>query len=85
MHIASDSPPTAVRFLEAAEATICSLREAPRRGARFRSSSLELKNLRWVPVRGFTNHLVFYRVHDDHVRIVRVLHGYRDLPSVVEG
>ena len=27
-------------------------------------------------------HIVFYRVMENHIRIVRVLHGSRDLPSL---
>ena len=26
------------------------------------------------------NHIIFYRILDDHIRIVRVLHGSRDIP-----
>lgn len=28
----------------------------------------------------YEHHIVFYRIMDDHIRIVRVLHGSRDLP-----
>lgn len=27
------------------------------------------------------NHIIFYRIHNDHIRIIRVLHGSRDLPN----
>ncbi|MGO4709208.1 type II toxin-antitoxin system RelE/ParE family toxin [Chryseobacterium sp. 2TAF14] len=27
------------------------------------------------------NHVIFYRVLDDHIRIVRILHGSRDVPQ----
>ncbi|MDX9789405.1 MAG: type II toxin-antitoxin system RelE/ParE family toxin [Candidatus Kapabacteria bacterium] len=27
------------------------------------------------------NHIIFYRILDDHIRIVRVLHGSRDIPE----
>ena len=27
------------------------------------------------------NHIIFYRILDDHIRVVRVLHGSRDLPK----
>jgi toxin ParE1/3/4 len=36
------------------------------------------------PVRGFERHLVFYRERDDGIEIVRVLHGARDIPSVMD-
>lgn len=27
------------------------------------------------------NHIIFYRILDSHIRIVRILHGSRDLPN----
>lgn len=27
------------------------------------------------------SHVIFYRICDDHIRVVRVLHGSRDLPK----
>lgn len=27
------------------------------------------------------NHIIFYRISDKHIRIVRVLHGSRDIPK----
>lgn len=27
------------------------------------------------------NHIIFYRILNDHIRIIRVLHGSRDLPN----
>ncbi len=30
-------------------------------------------------------HIVFYRILSDHIRIVRVLHGSRDLPNFLKG
>jgi len=28
-------------------------------------------------------HIIFYRVLDEHIRIVRILHGSRDLPKFI--
>lgn len=27
------------------------------------------------------NHVIFYRISEDHIRIVRILHGSRDIPN----
>nr|WP_298002519.1 type II toxin-antitoxin system RelE/ParE family toxin [uncultured Flavobacterium sp.] len=27
------------------------------------------------------NHIIFYRIFSNHIRIIRVLHGSRDLPN----
>ncbi|HWV14874.1 MAG TPA: type II toxin-antitoxin system RelE/ParE family toxin [Cellvibrio sp.] len=29
-----------------------------------------------------SSHVIFYRTHDDHIRIIRILHGSRDLPKL---
>jgi toxin ParE1/3/4 len=31
----------------------------------------------------YQNHVIFYRILDTHIRVVRVLHGSRDLPSTL--
>ncbi len=40
------------------------------------------KGLRSIPK---DEHIVFYRILSDHIRIVRVLHGSRDLPNFLKG
>ncbi len=34
---------------------------------------------------GFENHFVFYRPHESGIEVVRVLHGARDLESILDG
>ena len=46
--------------------------------------SARLAGLRSWPVPGFPKHLIFYRVDEDLVEVVRVLHGARDLAIVLE-
>ena len=48
----------------------------------FRHASLQ--DLRMHPVRGFERHLVFYRERDDGIEVVRVLHGARDILSLMD-
>ncbi len=43
-----------------------------------------LEGLRSWPVKGFENLLVFYREVDDGIEVVRVLHGARELSSLLE-
>jgi len=51
-------------------------------GAPCRFSPTELHGIRRVTISGFPKHLVFYRVEDNDVLILRVLHGARDLESL---
>lgn len=31
----------------------------------------------------YRNHVIFYRIREAHIRVIRVLHGSRDLPSAL--
>jgi len=83
VYIAGDSLDAAMRFLDAAQSTISSLFESPHRGALLRTQNERLSGVRWVPVAGFNTYMVFYQ-SDTEVRVIRVLHGARDLPSIFD-
>jgi len=55
----------------------------PHSGAPCRFALTELRGIRRVPVSGFPKHLIFYSVEDNEVLILRVLHGARDLESLL--
>ena len=74
----------AERFLAAVEAAAGRLLETPGIGVKRSFRHPSLQGLRMHPVRGFERHLVFYRERDDGIEIVRVLHGARDIPSVMD-
>ena len=42
----------------------------------------QLADVRRIPVEGFPRHLIFYRVAETTVQVIRVLHGARDLESL---
>lgn len=77
-------PEIAIRFRDAVRHTIESLREHPLVGARYRSSTPELQNLRSWPVAGFEAIRIYYLAEHDAIHIVRVLHGKRDLQRILE-
>lgn len=43
---------------------------------------IRISDVRRTPINDFPRHLIFYRVSDDAVLILRVLHGARDLESL---
>jgi plasmid stabilization system protein ParE len=55
------------------------IQEMPELGSPWESNVPTLQGLRFRIPRRFKNHVVFYRVTDDCIDIVRVLHGSRDL------
>jgi toxin ParE1/3/4 len=48
-------------------------------------SADELKGTSRSPVAGFPKHLIFYRVREEEILILRVVHGARDLESLFSG
>jgi toxin ParE1/3/4 len=53
-------------------------------GSSFGSARAELEGLRVFPVKGFANYLLFYKPLPRGIELVRVLHGARDIPSILE-
>ena len=74
---------TALRFYDAASTTFARLAGAPGTGERWPTADPRLVGLRVARIEGFDKHLVFYRPASDGIEIVRVLHGARDIESVL--
>jgi toxin ParE1/3/4 len=83
LYIGQHNARAAHRFLEAARSTIRKLAASPRIGTRYEPDHPALAELRFLPVTGFKNDLIFYRVILGGVEIVRVLHGARDIAGVL--
>lgn len=81
--IRQSSPASALRFVDAAEATIRRLAKSPGVGFRVQLTDAELVDLRCSPVRGFKRYLIFYRSSGSELEIVRVLHDARNLVELL--
>jgi antitoxin ParD1/3/4/toxin ParE1/3/4 len=77
--IALDSVDAAERVIDQFFETFEQLAAWPKTG--HVRTDLTLKNVRFWPVGSY---LVVYRDHSDGVQIVAVLHGSRDVPSVLD-
>lgn len=77
VYLARQSHATAERFLEAIDRTLKILAESPDRGFLWDADGIRV----WS-IRGFTNWLIFYRLIDDGIEIIRILHGARDLATL---
>jgi toxin ParE1/3/4 len=77
-------PEIASRFRDAVRHTIESLRAHPRVGARYRLGTPPLQNLRSWPVAGFEVIRIYYLVDHEVIHVIRVLHGKRDLKSILD-
>lgn len=81
--IRRNNPRAALSFLDAAYATARRLASAAGIGTRYNPEIPALADLRFFPITGFKNDLVFYRSTADTLEIVRVLHGARDIASIL--
>lgn len=79
-YIAMDDPEAANRVVQAFEEDSTLLAAQPGLGLH----KPRLRGLRMWVVTAFPSYLMFYREHEGRVEIVRVLHGARDLPSILK-
>lgn len=84
LFIGAENADAAHRFARSARGTAEWLTQTPLVGAQREVSCSRLAGLRSWPVKGFENWLIFYRPVDGGIEVIRVLHGARDLDSVLE-
>ncbi len=82
--IALDNPDAAERVVEAAFGTFEGLAATPGMGVVRKFKNPRLRDVRFFPVSGFENYLIFYRPMADGVQVLRVLHGKRDVQTLLE-
>jgi len=74
----------ALQFFDAARQTFADLARMPGVGSVYSSRKERLKDLRKWHVKGFRRFLIFYRVDEDRIDIVRVLCGVQDIQSLLD-
>ena len=79
-YIAEDSVHYADRVAEAILATCQMTAELP--GIGHARPDLTHRDILFVPVRGYERYVIAYAAHSEPVRILRVLHGARDVPRL---
>lgn len=83
-YLLEDALDAASRFLDAVDDSIESLCRTPEIGAPKQFKNPILAGLRSWAVKGFEETRIYYVVHDDVLRVVRVLHGKRDIKKILE-
>ena len=73
----------AVKFLDAAEQTFEQLLKTPSMGKITRLVVSRLGEIRQWRIKDFKDYLIFYRIQDNNVEILRVFHGARDLADIL--
>jgi toxin ParE1/3/4 len=85
VYLAERNPDIADRFITAAGIAFQKLAKTPSIGAEYPFKSPRLAGIRRWFIPGFKNHLIFYRVSDTAVEIVRVLHGAQNIEAILAG
>jgi toxin ParE1/3/4 len=70
-------------FLDAAESSFSNLASMPLMGSPRPELAAEIPDLRQWRIKGFEDYLIFYRPLPDGVEIIRVLHGKRNIPTIL--
>ena len=81
--LANQSHSLAAKFLDSIERTLHLITESPDRGFLWDDETHHEREIRVRAVVGFSNVLVFYRTAELAVEIIRVLHGARDIVTLL--
>ncbi len=84
LFIAGNNLNAGLRFLDAIDHARAELARYPEIGAPWRSDSRALSEIRAWPVPRFEHWLIFYRLDGGDLTIIRVLHGARDIPTILQ-
>jgi toxin ParE1/3/4 len=82
--VEKDAEAAAERFVVAVDAAIAEICRRPGIGAPKRLTNAALEGLRSWPVKGFPEIRVYYLAARGAVRVIRVLHGKRDIGPLLE-
>jgi len=82
-YIAENNLDQSDRFLHGAEETFKQLGLMPQLGKQCQFDNSRLQNIRQIAVKGFKKYLIFYQITAGGVEIIRVLHGSRDIETIL--
>jgi toxin ParE1/3/4 len=81
--LSNGSVGAAEHFLELAEATFAQILMVPRIGKSVNFLLERMGEVRQWGIKNFQDYLIFYRLQDEQIEILRVLHGSRDLAGIL--
>jgi toxin ParE1/3/4 len=82
--IVKDAEAAATRFVAAVRAAVAQVCKQPGIGTPKALDNRRFAGLRSWPVKGFAEIRIYYIVSNDVVRVIRVLHGRRDVNPLLE-
>jgi toxin ParE1/3/4 len=82
-YLSTRSPRAAEHFPDNARRTLEFLTTMPNIGSLKHFRRKHLSGLRSWPVRGFPNHIIYYRPITSGIEVIAILHGARNIPVVL--
>ena len=82
-YYAAEAPHLELSFLDALEKAYLHIQRHPGTGSLRYAHALDIPGLRFWPCQRFPQ-MVFYIERYDHIALVRVLHGNRDIPATLQ-
>ena len=79
------APDAAFRFLDAVEESVTQLLRMPGMGAPKLLKNPAVAGLRVWPAEGFEDMRIFDLVQGESLKVIRILHGKRDINRILEG
>ncbi|MDX2254652.1 MAG: type II toxin-antitoxin system RelE/ParE family toxin [Pseudanabaenaceae cyanobacterium bins.39] len=73
----------ALKFFDATRYSFAEIARNPQIGRNYPSNNPRLNGLRKWYVKGFRKYLIFYRVQESAIEIVRVLQGVQDIERIL--
>ncbi len=83
-YIRADRPSVALRFLDSFWSTADGIREFPEIGVLRYTDHPRLKNVRIFAIKRFEKYLIFYRVSETAIEVLRVLHSAQEIEEILE-
>ena len=82
LYLRERSQEAATRFSHAVDRTLKYLLQSPESGEKRNYSNPEYTDMRIWRVSGFPKYLIFYRVDEMELAVVRIIHGARDYDTM---
>jgi|CXWL01.1.fsa_nt_gi toxin ParE1/3/4 len=82
--IHKDNPSAAIKFIDDVEQTCNALAQMPSIGSRHYADIALVRGIRMIAVNNFKNYLLFFTEYETHIEVIRLLHGARDIPEILQ-
>jgi toxin ParE1/3/4 len=80
--IAQSNPTAALRFFDAARQTFAQIAQFPEIGAVY-GAAVPGQSLRKWHIKGFQKYLIFYRIQNESIAIIRIVYAARNVDQIL--